>query len=58
VIIFKVNVKSVFTFKRKCHAPVAADRDAPSTGSIALQLVQVVAGQIQVSRRSSAIENV
>jgi hypothetical protein len=58
VIIFKVNVVGVFTFKRKRHPLVAADCNAPGASAITLQLVQVVAGQIQISRRSGAIENI
>jgi len=58
VVIFKVNVEGVFTFKRKRHAPVSADRNAPGARAIALQLVQAVAWQIQISRRARAIENV
>jgi hypothetical protein len=58
VIIFKVNVEGIFTFKRKRDSPVPADRDAPRTGAITLQLVQAVSGQIQISRRSRAIENI
>ncbi len=46
MIIFKVNVEGVFTFKGKRHAPVAADCDAPGAGAIALQMVQAIAGQI------------
>jgi len=38
MIIFKINVEGVFALKRKRHAPVAADCDAPGASPIALQL--------------------
>ncbi len=48
MIILKVNIESVFTFKCECDTPVAANANTPGAGAIAFQLVQSIAREIHI----------
>ena len=58
MIVFKVNVEGIFTVECECHAPVAANRNSPSPGSIAFQPVQAITRQGHIRGGTSPVKHV
>ena len=58
MIILKIDIEGIFTFKSKCQAPVAADDNTPRATSIAFQLVQAITRQVYIPYCAGVVEDV
>ena len=56
VVVLVVNYVRITLFEREGDAPVLVDTNAPSTLSLALELMQMESGSIHILRRSGYVE--